>query len=176
MSEDSENEFVGRVTSRRSRASRVTRVPRAGLPRRPRAFRPPRDANPAPSANVHSAPPVNANPAPAANVHSAPAVNTNPAPAANDVNSARVAAPVAPADNSNSCSPTPTPSTTFPFPVGTFIARDFGDAGIFSGTISTHYPDAPELCEVTYTDGDKEDLDKDQVHYAVALFKQQFED
>ena len=36
------------------------------------------------------------------------------------------------------------------------------------------YPDDPNLCEVKFTDGDKEDYDRDETQYAVEYYKQQF--
>ena len=64
--------------------------------------------------------------------------------------------------------------STFPYPVGTYVARDFGDQGVFSGRVSRHYSDDPNLCEVRFTDGDREDLDRDETQYAVEYYKQQF--
>ena len=64
---------------------------------------------------------------------------------------------------------------SFPYPVGTFVARDFGNDGIFSGTIENHYADDCSLCLVRYTDGDTEDLDIDEIQYAIALYKKEFE-
>ena len=37
----------------------------------------------------------------------------------------------------------------------------------FWGTIVNHYGDDNSLCVVRYTDGDQEDMDKDEVSYAV---------
>ena len=62
----------------------------------------------------------------------------------------------------------------FPYPVGTVIARDFGNAGIFRGQVHTLYPDDTNLCQVRFTDGDREDMDRDQVHYAVQLYVREF--
>ena len=64
----------------------------------------------------------------------------------------------------------------FPYPLKTRIARDFGDDGIFWGTIVKHYPDDSSLCQVCYTDGDKEDLDADEVAYAIDLYRKHFID
>ena len=64
----------------------------------------------------------------------------------------------------------------FPYPLGTHIARDFGDAGMFWGTIVKLYPDDHNLCHVRFSDGDSEDLDAEEVEYAVALYHQEFED
>lgn len=64
---------------------------------------------------------------------------------------------------------------SFPYPVGTFVARDFGNDGIFSGIIENHYADDCSLCMVRYTDGDTEDLDIDEIQYAIALYKKEFE-
>ena len=63
---------------------------------------------------------------------------------------------------------------TFPYPVGTKIARDFGDDGLFEGTIVQHYDDDPGMCLVKFTDGDQEDLDEEEVTYAIDLYKQEF--
>ena len=60
------------------------------------------------------------------------------------------------------------------YPLGTFVARDFGKHGKFWGTVTKHYPDDPNVCEVTFTDGDKEDLDSGQLQYAVEYYKQEF--
>ena len=57
----------------------------------------------------------------------------------------------------------------FPYPLGTVIARDF-NGEIFTGKISKLYPDDPSICQVTYTDGDKEDFDAEQVTYGSALY------
>ena len=65
-------------------------------------------------------------------------------------------------------------SPVFPYPVGTKVARDFGEDGIFWGTIVNHYGDDNSLCVVRYTDGDQEDMDKDEVSYAVDLYQQEF--
>ena len=62
----------------------------------------------------------------------------------------------------------------FPYPVGTKVARSFGKDGIFEGVIAKHYDDDPTLCVVRYTDGDQEDMDEEEVSYAVAFFKQEF--
>lgn len=64
--------------------------------------------------------------------------------------------------------------STFPYPVGTYIARDFGDQGKYWGRISRHYHEDPNLCEVTYTDGDKEDLDRDETQYAIEYYNKHF--
>ena len=64
--------------------------------------------------------------------------------------------------------------STFPYPVGTWVARKFGEHGVFKGRITRHYPDDPNLCEVRFLDGDKEDLDKDETQYAVEYYQQQF--
>ena len=55
------------------------------------------------------------------------------------------------------------------FQVGTRIARDF-DGVLYTGEITKLYPDDPNVCEVTYSDGDTEDLESDQVHYATQLY------
>ena len=63
----------------------------------------------------------------------------------------------------------------FPYPCGTKVARDFGEAhGVFEGFILDHYADDPTLCIVRYTDGDEEDMDKDEVSYAVELYQREF--
>ena len=62
----------------------------------------------------------------------------------------------------------------FPYPVGTRVARSFGEDGIFWGTIVKHYGDDHTLCVVRYTDGDQEDMDKDEVSYTVGLYRQEF--
>ena len=63
---------------------------------------------------------------------------------------------------------------SFPYPVGTKIARDFGEHGIYWGVISKHYPDDSTLCGVRFTDGDQEDLDQDETQYAIQLYEQEF--
>lgn len=62
----------------------------------------------------------------------------------------------------------------FPYPVGTRVARDFGEHGIYWGVIEKHYPDDNKLCLVRFTDGDSEDLDPDQIQYAIGLYEQKF--
>ena len=64
---------------------------------------------------------------------------------------------------------------SFPYPVDTKVARDFGAHGIFWGVIEKHYPDDPNLCLVRFTDGDSEDLDRDEVEYAIQLYAQEFD-
>ena len=59
----------------------------------------------------------------------------------------------------------------FPYPVDTKVARDFGEHGIFWGVIEKHYPDDPNLCLVRFTDGDSEDLDRDEIQYAIELYE-----
>ena len=61
-------------------------------------------------------------------------------------------------------------STGFKYPVDTFVARDFGSAGIFQGKITKHYPDDDSICQVTYTDGDTEDMDAEQVECGIKLY------
>ena len=63
---------------------------------------------------------------------------------------------------------------SFPYPVDTKVARDFGEHGIFWGVIEKHYPDDPNLCLVRFTDGDREDLDREEVEYAVQLYEKEF--
>ena len=62
----------------------------------------------------------------------------------------------------------------FPYPLGTKVAREFGDHGIFWGVIDKLYPDDPNLCLVRFTDGDSEDLDRDEIQYAIQLYEQKF--
>jgi len=62
-------------------------------------------------------------------------------------------------------------ATGFKYPVGTFVARDFGSADIFQGEISKHYPDDDSICQVKYTDGDTEDMDAEQVEYGIKLYE-----
>ena len=63
----------------------------------------------------------------------------------------------------------------FPYPCGTKVARDFGERhGIFEGSIVNHYDDDHTLCIVRYTDGDEEDMDKDEVSYAIELYQREF--
>lgn len=62
---------------------------------------------------------------------------------------------------------------TFPFPLGTHVARDF-DGEVFEGEITALYSDENTMCEVTYTDGDKEDMDVDEVTYGTQLHVQEF--
>lgn len=64
---------------------------------------------------------------------------------------------------------------SFPYPVGTKVARDFDEHGIFWGVIEKHYPDDPNICLVRFTDGDCEDLDRDEIAYAIQLYEQKFE-
>ena len=63
---------------------------------------------------------------------------------------------------------------SFPYPVGTKIARDFGEHGIYWGVIEKHYPDDSNLCGVRFTDGDKEDLDQDEIKYVIQLYEKEF--
>ena len=63
---------------------------------------------------------------------------------------------------------------SFPYPVDTKVARDFGEHGIFWGVIEKHYPDDPNLCLVRFTDGDREDLDREEVEYAIQLYEKEF--
>ena len=57
----------------------------------------------------------------------------------------------------------------FPYPLGTIVARDF-DGKVFTGKITKLYDDDPKLCQVTYSDGDHEDFDAEQVTYGSALY------
>merc|ERR1711965_807858 len=59
---------------------------------------------------------------------------------------------------------------------GTHSPLTHHDTGIFWGTIVHHYPDDPSLCQVCYTDGDKEDLDTDEISYAIDLYRKHFVD
>ena len=71
-----------------------------------------------------------------------------------------------------SADPQPKPTTKgFKYPLDTFVARDFGDDGIFQGKISKHYSDDDRICQVTYTDGDTEDMDTEQVEYGIKLYE-----
>ena len=60
--------------------------------------------------------------------------------------------------------------------IGTFVARDFGEAGIFNGQITAFNAGEcveEELYSVEYEDGDKEDLDREEYNYAYALYLQE---
>ena len=71
-----------------------------------------------------------------------------------------------------SADPQPKPTTKgFKYPLDTFVARDFGADGIFQGKISKHYSDDDRICQVTYTDGDTEDMDAEQVEYGIKLYE-----
>ena len=63
---------------------------------------------------------------------------------------------------------------TFKYPLGTKIARDF-DGDVFEGEITKLYPDDEKMAQVTYTDGDKEDLDEEEVQYGIGLFETTFD-
>ena len=63
---------------------------------------------------------------------------------------------------------------TFPYPLGTWVAVEFGEDGVFAGTVTKIYP-GEDLCEVTFSDGDKEDYDADQICYATQLYKREFD-
>ena len=58
----------------------------------------------------------------------------------------------------------------FKYSLGTKIARDFGVDGIFVGSISTLFKNDPSTCRVTYTDGDEEDMDEEEIEYGIQLF------
>jgi len=60
----------------------------------------------------------------------------------------------------------------FPFPVGTWVAFEFGD-GMFPGKISKLY-EGDDLCEVVFTDGDKADYEGDEIIYAAQLYEREF--
>ena len=64
---------------------------------------------------------------------------------------------------------------SFPFALGTNIARDF-EGEVFAGEITKLYPDDHTVCEVTYTDGDKEDMDNDEATFAIDLYAITFPD
>ena len=72
--------------------------------------------------------------------------------------------------NKKKSSPTKSPVS---FPLGTRVARDFNGV-VFTGEITKLYPDAPHLCEITYSDGDTEDLEAGQVSYASQLYARDF--
>lgn len=72
--------------------------------------------------------------------------------------------------NKKKSSPTKSPVS---FPLGTRVARDFNGV-VFTGEITKLYPDAPHLCEITYSDGDTEDLEAGQVSYANQLYARDF--
>ena len=55
------------------------------------------------------------------------------------------------------------------FTLGMKVARDF-DGEVFIGEITCVYPDDPTMCQITYTDGDTEDMDIDEVTYAQQLY------
>jgi len=60
----------------------------------------------------------------------------------------------------------------FPFPVGTWVAFEFGD-GVYPGVIHKIY-EGEDLCEVQFSDGDKADYDGDEIHYANQLYNRDF--
>ena len=62
----------------------------------------------------------------------------------------------------------------FPFPMGTKVAMHFPSHGLFEGEITRLYPEDPDLCQVTYTDGDTQDLDAEETEYAVQLHAREF--
>ena len=55
--------------------------------------------------------------------------------------------------------------------VGAFVARDFGEDGVFIGTVISfeELSDGVKLYRVKYSDGDIEDLDQEEYNYAYAL-------
>lgn len=56
--------------------------------------------------------------------------------------------------------------------IGSFVARDFGEDGVFVGTViscSRDDADGGYLYRVKYSDGDIEDLDQEEYNYAFAL-------
>ena len=63
------------------------------------------------------------------------------------------------------------PTKGFKYPLNTFVARDFGVDGIFQGKISKHYSDDDRICQVTYTDGDAEDMDAEQIEHGIKLYQ-----
>ena len=60
------------------------------------------------------------------------------------------------------------------FPLGTRVARDFNGV-VYTGTITQLYDDTPHLYQITYSDGDKEDLEAGQVDYATQLFERDYQ-
>ena len=62
----------------------------------------------------------------------------------------------------------------FPHPVGTRIASDFKHHGIFEGKILKLYPDTPGICYVEYTDGDGQDLDVEEIEYAISFYEREY--
>ena len=66
----------------------------------------------------------------------------------------------------------PGATKTFPYPVGTWVAVEFGD-DIFPGKITKLYP-KDDLCEVVFTDGDRADYEADQITYAKQLYESAF--
>lgn len=63
-------------------------------------------------------------------------------------------------------------SSSFPFPVGTWVAFEFDD-GVYPGIIKKHY-EGEDLCQVQFTDGDTADYDGDEIHYAAQLHQRDF--
>ena len=57
--------------------------------------------------------------------------------------------------------------------MGTLVAREFGDR-VFGGEITCLYTDDATVCEITYEDGDKEDMDEDEIYYVRDLYEQEF--
>lgn len=66
------------------------------------------------------------------------------------------------------------PKKKFPFRVGTWVAFEFKD-GLYAGVIGEVYEE-DDLCRVDFADGDKADYDSDEIHYAVQLYKREFEE
>ena len=62
---------------------------------------------------------------------------------------------------------------SFPYPVGTKVAFPF-TSGIFAGEIVQHFEDA-DTCLVRFTDGDEQELDRDETLHAIQLYKQKFD-
>ena len=66
----------------------------------------------------------------------------------------------------------PKAAKPFPYPVGTWVAVQFGD-DYYSGQITKLYP-GQDLCHVVFTDGDEADYEADEITYANQLYNQQF--
>ena len=62
---------------------------------------------------------------------------------------------------------------TVTFPLGTRVARDF-DGVVYTGEITKLYPDTPHMCQITYSDGDTEDMEAGQVEYANQLYSRDY--
>lgn len=95
--------------------------------------------------------------------HSCP-LNPNRANTASSTTVAPTASATETADGSS--------SSSFPFPVGTWVAFEFDD-GVYPGIIKKHY-EGQDLCQVQFTDGDTADYDGDEIHYAAQLHQRDF--